>query len=106
MIGEVLVNLLGQFAERRALRTRNDRLLAEKCQLAWNLELIELLSRAIGIVAVKRGVTSESAHEWLCNESLRVRLPLWQVAERLIQGEALVRGFHERNQETGLRLTA
>jgi hypothetical protein len=106
LVGELVVNILGQFAANEALLARKDRLLAERRDLDWQVKLDKLLSRAGGIVSARRKLNSRGAIAWLRDESLRLRLPLWQVAERVVEGDKLVRAFDDGRPGAVLRRTA
>jgi hypothetical protein len=106
MTGEVVANLLAQAAEEASLWRDNDRLRAEARDLSWSLKIDKLLSRAAGIVMSKRDIGSRAAIEWLREESLRLRLPLWQMSERLIEGQMLARTFQEDIAQKPLGRTA
>ena len=106
MAGEVLLDLFGQLAEKHALLARRERLRSEARDLGWQVKIDKLLSRATGLISAKRRINTRASIEWLREESMRLRLPLWRMAERLIEGETLVRNLHSGRPEDSWRQTA
>ena len=101
------VSLLAQLAEMESLRWSNNQLRGEVRDLGWQLRTEKLLVRATGMIGASRGMTSRQAMAWLREQSNRLGLPLWQTAERLLDGAELSRRIGEpASRGEGLRRTA
>jgi len=103
---ELLCQHLARFAELNLNRRRNAQLQGESRDLRWSLNVDKLLSRATGIVSSARKIQPREALEWLREESRRQRVPLWQLADRLVEGQKLSHRFGQESRPMPLRKTA
>lgn len=81
-----------RFAEQQRLRAEQERLLRENQQLTMTLEGRKLVERAKGIFMRKLGLDEPEAHRRLQLESQKRRLPLADLARKIIEAEELLGG--------------
>jgi len=103
---DLLVQHLARLAELDLHRRRNDELLSQSRDLQWSLNLDKLLSRATGIISAVRRIRQREALEWLREESRRQHVPVWQLADRLVEGQRLSHRFGQEQRPAPLRKTA
>ena len=103
---ELLGQHLARFAELDLNRRRNAQLQGESRDLRWSLNVDKLLSRATGIVSSARRIQPREALAWLREESRRQHVPLWQLADRLVEGQKLSHRFGQESRPMPLRKTA
>jgi response regulator NasT len=81
-----------RFAEQQRLRAEQERLIRENQQLTMTLEGRKLVERAKGIFMKKLGLDEPEAHRRLQLESQKRRLPLVELAKKIIEAEELLGG--------------
>ena len=81
-----------RFAEQQRLRADQERLLRENQQLTMTLEGRKLVERAKGIFMRKLNLDEPEAHRRLQLESQKRRVPIVDLAKKIIEAEELVGG--------------
>ena len=81
-----------RFAEQQRLRAEQERLVRENQQLTMTLEGRKLVERAKGIFMRKLGLDEPEAHRRLQLESQKRRIPLVDLAKKIIEAEELLGG--------------
>lgn len=84
-VAEITASQIGRYLNLDAERIRNSALKAEGIALRAKLETAKVVSRAAGIVAVRKGVSEESALQWLLAQATRRGRDIHVVAQSVIK---------------------